>query len=281
MVPVSVGKLRFGAFFFLAFVTACTTTNDFEGASVTYERSRAALEMPMRSIYSGYSDVGEYACNYAGTRIHYNGNTTLQLVNCLMEAPSGSRTLSITSSGGNVDFGIFAAQVVSAMALDVEVVGWCASSCANYILPAAKRVYVDQHSVVFVHGAPQPPDRGRLVEAISKSGLTKDSPGFDAVVDDNMERSELTYRLHNNFKAQFQVGDYYYNLADISSAPEPAAKAGTSKLVYVDPGWLRACMPDVEVVAEAPNARGLQELFPKYSLFSFSQVRGRENKCFV
>ena len=268
----------FFVFYSLFLLTACESAADFQPANITYERSRDALEMPMRSV--AYSDVGEYSCRYVDEDIHYNGNTTLQLVNCLMEAPAGSRTLVLTSSGGNVDFGIFAAQFVRSMRLDVEVVGWCASSCANYILPAARRVYLDQHSVVFVHGAPQPPDRDQLIGALASSGFTEGMPDFETVVHDNMQRSELTYRLHQNFKKMFHVGDYYYELGDVYSSEKLVARPGTSNLVFVDPQWLQACLTHVDVIAEAPNIPDLQKLFPRYNLVSFSQVRGHEYKCF-
>lgn len=256
---------------------ACATGQVFAPPDETYARSSQALEMPMRALFP--SDVGEYTCDYAEDRILYNGNTTLQLANCLLEAPSGSRTLAITSSGGNVDIAIYVAELVHGVGLDVEVIGWCASSCANYVLPAAERVILDQHSVVFVHGAPTAPDRDALVAAISKAGCAPDSPGFDDIVDDNMKRSELTYRLHGNFMARFNVGAAYYDVSDIYSGPHQATKPGASNLVLVDPAWLAACLPGVEIVAEPPNLQGLQGLFPRYNLVSFSQARGDGYDC--
>jgi hypothetical protein len=234
--------------------------------------------MPNRAVASGYSDVGEFSCAYSGKNIHYNGNTTLQLVNCLLEAPAESRTLAISSSGGDVDLAIFAAHIVKEMALDVEVVGWCASSCANYILPAAERIYLDQHSLVYVHGAPGPPDRDRMIAALAKASFTAESPNFDQVLGDNLKRSELTYQLHNNFRRKFRVGEYYYDLEDIGAAR--ASEDHGRDIYVVDPGWLRRCLPGVDVVAEAPNPEGLQKLFPTRNLVWFSDIRSPDNTCF-
>jgi hypothetical protein len=233
----------------------------------------------MRSLVAGYSDVGEYSCHYSGAEIHYNGNTTLQLVNCLLEAPGGSRTLVITSSGGNVDFAVLAGMVTNDMDLGVRVVGWCASSCANYVLPAARRILVDQHSVVFVHGGPQPPDREQMVSAFGQAGFTEDSPGFAAMVDENLARSELSFRLHENFKVRFDVGERYYDLADTRAAASASRKDGESDLVYVDPGWLEACLPRSAIIAEPPSKAGLRQLFPGYNLVSFSEARGEPHDC--
>lgn len=259
-------------------LSASAYADGFGAADVTYERSRKALEMPMRA--AGYSDVAEYTCSYADKSIHYNGNTTLQLVNCLLDAPQDSGKLVITSSGGDADVAIFAAHVVSEMALDVEVVGWCASSCANYILTAAKRVYLDQHSVVYVHGAPGVPDRERLIKALEKSGFTDSSPKFEATVSDNMKRAALSYELHNNFREKFRVGEYYYDLDDIAAARESVVRTDSKDLYLVDPDWLRRCLPDVEIIAEVPNIEGLRKLHPMRNLVVFSDVRGPDMSCF-
>lgn len=265
----------------LVFLTlaACASADVFQAPDITFERSAKALEMPNRSIQSGPSDVGEYTCRYAGQSIHYSGNTTLQLVNCLLDAPNGAQRLLITSAGGNVDLGIFAAHVLKARALDVEVVGMCMSSCANYILPAAERLFVDQHSAILVHGSGPPPNRDDMIAALALSGFTETSPNFAAVLEDNMKRSELTYRLHNNFKRHFRVGDGYYDLEDIWSARRTQGQGNQSGMVLVDPQSLQSCLPDVEVIAEAPNLEGLQRLLPHYNLGSFADVRGAGSAC--
>ncbi|MDP3459998.1 MAG: hypothetical protein Q8S09_12070 [Hyphomonas sp.] len=258
--------------------TTCASARNVELAEASYERSRTALEMPMRA--QGYSDVGDFTCSYSGKIIYYNGNTSLQLVNCLLEAPEDSSKLVITSSGGDADVAIFAAHVMSEMVLDVEVVGWCASSCANYILPAARRIYLDQHSLVAVHGAPGPPDRERLIEALGRAGLTDSSPKFETTVSDNLKRAALSYQLHNNFRKKFRVGEYYYYLDDIAAARETEGIADSGDMYLVDPFWLRRCLPGVEIVAEAPNRKGLQELLPMYTFVAFSDVRGPDDSCF-
>jgi hypothetical protein len=278
MDPRSLGR-SVGIATFLVALGACATSGAQLPTGASLERSKAALQMPMRALAAGYSDVGEYSCHYSGTEIHYNGNTTLQLVNCLLEAPGGSRTLVITSSGGNVDFAVLAGVVTNDMDLDVQVVGWCASSCANYILPAARRILVDQHSVVFVHGGPQTPDREKLVSAFGQGGFTEDSPGFAKMVDENLARSWLSFHLHKNFKVRFDVGERYYDLADTHAAVSASRRDGESSLLYVDPGWLVACLPRSAIIAEPPSKAGLRQLFPGYNLVSFSEARGEPDDC--
>ncbi|MFN3314151.1 MAG: hypothetical protein ACK46Q_11885 [Hyphomonas sp.] len=258
---------------------ACATAEAFGPAALTRERSAAALEVQLAALQAGPSDVGAYECSYPGGQIHYVGGTTLQLVNCLIEAPAGAQRLVISSTGGEVNQAIFAAYVLKSMALDVEVVGWCVSSCANYIAPAARRLYLDQHSIMYVHGAPQPPDRDRLIEALGRNGLTPDQPRFESVVSDNLMRSELTYRLHNNFRREFSVGEGYYDIADIWSARAVIDKGPGKDLIFVDPDWLKSCLGSIEVITEPTNREALETLLPQYNLVAFSDIRGPDANC--
>lgn len=242
-----------------------------------FRRSQEALKFLTESNAGGYTDVGPYLCSYEGSAIHYNGNTTLQLVICLLEAPVDARQLVITSAGGDVDVAMFAAHLVSEMKLNVEVVGECASSCANYILPAAARVRIDPYSVVMVHGGPLPPDRQTLIEALAKSGFTSEKPNFDKTVEDNLLRSGFSYRLHANFVKKFSVGSGYYHFDPIR---EYIAEQNVSRpFILVDPYWLKTCLPGVDVVADEPDREQLEKLFPGRGLVFFSDVLGNQGDC--
>ena len=61
-------------------------------------------------------------------------------------------TLIIQSEGGDVSAGIALAKEVHSRNLTVIVRGYCNSSCANYVLPAAKTVFVEPDSVILFHG---------------------------------------------------------------------------------------------------------------------------------
>lgn len=225
----------------------------------------------------GYSDVADHRCAYGDRAVHYNGNTTMQLVNCLLEAPTGAQLLVITSAGGEVDVAIFAAHIVAEMQLDVEVVGQCASSCANYLLPAARRVHVDPYSVVMVHGGPGPPDRDGLIKALAKIGATPEDPDFEETVAANLLRSTQTHRLHGNFVKKFHSNLGLYEFADVRQAAEEQGLARPYFLL--DPYWLKACLPGVEVIADEPDRESLEALVPKRDLLFFSDIRGQRGEC--
>lgn len=247
--------------------------------SEALERARKAVEMPIAAIYSGSSDVGAYTCSYDGPLIHYNGATTLQLVNCLLAAPEEADRLVVTSAGGNVDLAIFAANVLKRRNLEVEVVGLCASSCANYLVPAARRLLADRYAAILVHGSPTPPDREQLVEAFKRSGYSESSPDFESSLQDNMKRGELTYVLHNNFMREFNVGSGYYLLEDVAAGWRALGQENPSGMIRVDPATLKACMPSLDAVIEEADVEALRTLLPRYNMGSITDIRGPNASC--
>jgi hypothetical protein len=65
----------------------------------------------------------------------------------------GVRRLRITSGGGEIGLGMDLGELVHRHALDVEVAGVCASSCANYVFPAGVRKLLAADAVLVWHGS--------------------------------------------------------------------------------------------------------------------------------
>ncbi|RUO42191.1 hypothetical protein CWE22_08605 [Pseudidiomarina aestuarii] len=61
--------------------------------------------------------------------------------------------LLVSSRGGEIGLGLELGNWVKDNNLDVEVMDVCASSCANYIFPAAKTKYLRKDSVLLWHGS--------------------------------------------------------------------------------------------------------------------------------
>ena len=62
--------------------------------------------------------------------------------------------LSIRSKGGPVTAGIPLGRWVRERGLDIKVMEYCMSSCANYVFPAARRKVVSNFAVIGYHGGP-------------------------------------------------------------------------------------------------------------------------------
>lgn len=69
------------------------------------------------------------------------------------DAESKPNRLVISSTGGDIEAGIALGQWVKQNNLDVEVSNICASSCANYVFPAAKTKYLRKDSILLWHGS--------------------------------------------------------------------------------------------------------------------------------
>lgn len=91
-----------------------------------------------------------------GNAIVYRGEITQQanaLVEALLAAGEGIEWLRINSVGGEVNLGMDLGDLVRGHGLDVKVVDYCASSCANYVFPAGRRKLLPADSVVVWHGS--------------------------------------------------------------------------------------------------------------------------------
>jgi len=97
-------------------------------------------------------------CIYpASGHVVYSGHAGLDLGACLDGAQASEiRELKITSHGGDA---VQTLHVVTRYRgkIDLVIVAqWCNSSCANYVIPAAKKLIVLPNSYVVVHGSIDP-----------------------------------------------------------------------------------------------------------------------------
>ena len=69
----------------------------------------------------------------------------------LVEQARPSKVL-LKSSGGDVEAAIEIANIIRSRGMDVEVIGECFSSCANYLFPAGKNKVISGSGIVAWHG---------------------------------------------------------------------------------------------------------------------------------
>jgi len=90
-------------------------------------------------------------------RLVYKGEITKSANAAIFQAYSINKVkpdrLVITSKGGEIDAGLELGNWVISNNLDVEVVNFCASSCANYVFTAGKRKYLHKDSMLVWHGS--------------------------------------------------------------------------------------------------------------------------------
>src|SRR5690606_11689594 len=62
------------------------------------------------------------------------------------------RKLIVTSPGGNIPTAMAIGKLIHHLEMDVEVRGYCASACANYMFPSGRNKVLSENSLIVYHG---------------------------------------------------------------------------------------------------------------------------------
>jgi len=95
--------------------------------------------------------VNDNELHYVGELDGAANGRLFALYDTLPEKPT---VLSIRSRGGPVQHGMELGRWVRAHKLDIKVLEYCMSSCANYVFPAAQHKTVSNFAVIGLHGGP-------------------------------------------------------------------------------------------------------------------------------
>lgn len=204
------------------------------------DRARAALET-VRQLAPGVA-----VCEPEGDRLRYIGPSGAPLAACV-EANAGLARLVITSLGGSVRATLEAAARIDAAGLEVEVVGVCFSSCANYIVPSARSVTVAPFSAIVLHGGPgeqRQQLRATLTEALRRAGAPE--PALERLVDQELSKALALRAAHDAFAARHSVSQEWYDLTAFARADGGRSRAWA---VAASPDFLAACVPNTAPAA--------------------------------
>ena len=84
-----------------------------------------------------------------------NSDTFVESRDCLVRSAAAKKTFVVKESGGGDGYAALAIGIlIHRHNWDVEVVGVCPSSCANWIFPAGKTKYLNSQSMLLFHGGP-------------------------------------------------------------------------------------------------------------------------------
>lgn len=202
-----------------------------DGEAVT--RSRAAIE----AIASGRS---ECTLGRDGA-VRYIGPTDDSLVACLSEYSRDGKSLLISSGGGDASKAIEAGEILTGLHWDVRVLGMCASSCGNYILPSAASVAVEPYSAILLHGGPV--DSEAFIRLVQDQAEAKQRAAYPDVTAEVVQQGRtmmrsITMRVvaeHQAFVSEHSVGGDWYDLTEFAG---PAGGFTPSDFAVVDPTYL-------------------------------------------
>ena len=106
----------------------------------------AARQTEFTQVY-----LSRHELNYIGYLDKDANQRLFALYDSLADKPT---TLLIRSGGGEINTGMELGAWVHAHHLDVKVLEYCMSSCANYVFPAGARKTVSNFAVIGFHGGP-------------------------------------------------------------------------------------------------------------------------------
>ncbi|WP_233081878.1 hypothetical protein [Rheinheimera soli] len=97
--------------------------------------------------------------------LFYNGSITSAKNNEAFDLieRNNVESLFINSPGGDVESAIQLSSRVRLHKIDVHIEEFCASSCANYVVPAAKRVFLSKNAILLWHGSSYQDDASESV----------------------------------------------------------------------------------------------------------------------
>lgn len=204
-------------------------------------RSRAAIE----AVGSGRVEcfVGD------DLAVHYTGPTDDNLLACISEFSVDGRSLVVSSGGGDALKAIEAGNALARLGWGIRVVGMCASSCGNYLVPAATSISVEPYSAILLHGGPI--NSESYIRAVQDQAEAQQRAAYPAVTDELVQQGRdimrsVMIRLfeeHRIFVERYGIADEWYRLSEFSG---PEGGFTPADFAVVDPAYLARQLPRVD-----------------------------------
>lgn len=153
------------------------------------------------------------------------GDSVLEAVRAVRESGAKITKLRITSQGGDMGVGIEFGYFVKENDLDVEISELCFSSCANYIIPAAKSVVVNANSMIGWHGGAKQadklwelsvPEKDRPAFMAYLNRLRVKETAFFGVVGVDQQITTYGQTIASSCQAAQMTDGWYYSLEDLN-----------------------------------------------------------------
>ncbi|MEF1311733.1 hypothetical protein QTO01_16705 [Vibrio mytili] len=152
------------------------------------------------------------------------GETVLEAMRVVRESNGPVKKLKITSTGGDMAVGIEFGYFVKENNFDVEVSELCFSSCANYVLPAAKSVVVNTNSLIGWHGGAiqsdelwelSLPEKDRPAFMDYLNRLRVKETAFFGYVDVDQQITTYGQTISNSCQKKKKTDGWYYSIDDL------------------------------------------------------------------
>jgi hypothetical protein len=122
------------------------------------------------------------------------------------------------SGGGNGLAALAIGTLIHKHGWDVEVVGVCASACANFIFPAGKTKYLHQNALLLFHGGPRQENMPEMIHGAEQVSTTNGAPVGSVTFGQEGKEGTITISPTRS-KADQEVRDFF-SIADSATVVE-------------------------------------------------------------
>lgn len=154
-----------------------------------------------------------------------NGDAVLEALRVIRNSGKDISKIKITSTGGDMASGIEFGYFIYENNLDVEVTELCFSSCANYILPAAKNVVINSNSMVSWHGGAKQSDELWVLSVPKKERvefqkmldrLRIKETAFFGVIGVDQKITTYGQTIKNSCQIKEKTDGWHYSIEDLN-----------------------------------------------------------------
>lgn len=225
------------------------------------------------------SGCGSYSFVYqSNNAIVYDGYITKKGLNkfekILSKTPNPSQLLIIRSQGGEVIPAIKMANIIYNQHMDIQVKGFCASSCANYIFPAGNNKFLEKHAVLLWHG-------GALSDLASIGEKTINQSALEHKWD--QKKIEETKKIFLKSELEFKASEkeLYQKLKIDPYLPVYGhAKSCLDKYTTFEVDFFYYALEDMEKMGlkniQIVNNEKWEPEFPIKNIFQARPIKGKE-----
>lgn len=177
-------------------------------------------------------------CEASGNTIRVVGATNGAMLACMEKFQNYGR-VEITSAGGSVRSAIAIGKKLATMQVELTVVDYCESSCANYLVPVARTLVVRSGARIVLHGSVDEwaVARGAPINLYETQRVFAEAhsipPGWLLM----RTETDALNRRHGSSIVFVDGSD----------------STGDAMFIIVEPEFLASCLPKLAAIWEAPT----------------------------
>ena len=175
-------------------------------------------------------------CNKITITSQIVAETFVEVRECLVRSTEPKKTFVVDQSeGGDGATAMALAILIHKHHWDVEVIGVCPSSCANWIFPAGKTKYLHRDSLLLFHGGPYQANLQEMEKALDQS-LVNGTPAAAVTLGEPNKEGTVTFTPGPKSKATLEVLRFLSWPEDMSAIEYFDHMRSTSDQLYKELG---------------------------------------------